>query len=489
MLGFDSTYTDGPWDLKEHFRKINGVVKYSHGDNDQGFNLEAMGYDGKWRSTDQIPLRAVQSGAIDRFGNIDPTDGGTTYRYSVSGNYWSELGPGKITALLYDINYKLDLFSNFTYFDDDPVHGDQFEQFDKRNILGTDVRYVQPLNLFAKDGELISGIQVRYDDIKAAGLYRTEERQRLSTSRQDSVKQTSYSAFVSQRTSWTDWYRTEAGVREDFFDFKVNSNLTANSGSAGDHIASPKLTMVFGPWGKTEYFLDWGRGFHSNDARGATIKVDPSDSVTPADSVTPLVKATGEEIGFRTAIVPHLQLSASLWTLELDSELLFSGDGGTTEASRASRRTGIELSAYYTPIAPLIIDADIAFARPRFTDNDPVGDRIPNAVERVYSVGASYRSTRGWFGGARLRYLGPTALIEDNSVRSKPTTLVNVDAGYHITQNISATVTLLNLFDERANDITYYYESQLRGEAAPLNDIHFHPVEPREVRATLAVKF
>jgi outer membrane receptor protein involved in Fe transport len=249
------------------------------------------------------------------------------------------------------------------------------------------------------------------------------------------------------------------------------------------------LTLTFGPWRQTEFFLDWGKGFHSNDARGATIKVDPADGVTPADKVTPLVSAIGEEIGVRTAIVPRVLLSASLWTLKLDSELLFSGDGGTTEPSRASRRTGVELSAYYTPTDDLIIDADLAWSRSRFTDYDVVGDRIPNAVERVASLGITYNRTTGWFGGARLRHLGPAPLIEDNSVRSKAATLVNFDVGYHITRAITGSITLLNVFDEKANDITYYYASQLRGEAQPVNDIHFHPVEPRQVRATLAARF
>ena len=145
------------------------MFKYTHGDDDRGFNLTAMGYDGKWRSTDQIPLRAVQDGSIDRFGFIDPTDGGKTHRYSLSGRYWSNLGPGRIEASVYDIDYRLDLFSNFTYATD-AVNGDQFEQFDDRNILGTDVKYTQALNLFSREGKLSSGIQVRHDDISPVGL-------------------------------------------------------------------------------------------------------------------------------------------------------------------------------------------------------------------------------------------------------------------------------------------------------------------------------
>ena len=488
LLAIDSTYADGPWELAEHLRKVNGVAKYTRGDADRGFSLEAMGYDGKWQSTDQIPLRAVESGAIDRFGFVNPTDGGETHRYSLSGQWWSDVGPGKLRVLAYGIDYHLNLFSDFTYFIN-PDEGDQFEQYDKRTISGGDVRYVQPLALFGKPGELSSGVQIRHDDIAPVGLYLTNARERYETVREDKVRQTSYSAYISQDTPWTDWFRTGLGARIDEFQFRVSSSLAPNSGKVNDHIVSPKLTMAFGPWSRTEYFLNWGKGFHSNDARGATIRVDPADGATPVDSVTPLVRSVGQEIGVRTALIPHLQLAASLWTLELDSELLFVGDGGATEASRASRRTGVEFSAYYTPIEALIIDADVALARPRFTDDDPVGDRIPNAIERVISIGASYQNMRGLFGGARLRYLGPGALIEDNSVRSSSTTLLNLNVGYRFTPKLSASVMLLNALDEAANDITYYYESQLRGEAAPVNDIHFHPAEPRQVRAMIEARF
>jgi outer membrane receptor protein involved in Fe transport len=194
-------------------------------------------------------------------------------------------------------------------------------------------------------------------------------------------------------------------------------------------------------------------------------------------------------VGLRTSPIPQLQLATSLWTLGLDSELLFVGDGGTTEPSRESRRTGVELAAYYTPVSWLIVDADMAWSHARFIDDDATGDRIPNAVDRVASLGLSINRPDGWSGGARLRYLGPAALIEDNSVRSSATTLLNLQAGYRFTSNVKASVEMLNALDEKANDITYFYESQLRGEAEPVEDIHFHPVEPRTLRASVSVTF
>jgi len=294
---------------------------------------------------------------------------------------------------------------------------------------------------------------------------------------------------VAHDQRWNDWLRTEIGVRLDDFDFDVSSNVTANSGTATDSIASPKATVVLGPWNETEYFLNAGRGFHSNDARGTTIRVDPTDGVTPVERVDPLVAATGAEIGFRSAAIPGLQVYGALWGLELDSELLFVGDGGITEPSRESRRYGVEFGVFWTPLDWLILDVDYAWSRARFQGSDPAGDRIPGAVEDVASVGVAVNRDDGWFGGARLRYLGEAPLVEDDSVRSDPTLLVNVEAGYRFNERLSAFLTVFNLFDAEDNDISYFYESQLPGEAAPVDDVHFHPVEPRSLRGTIAYRF
>jgi outer membrane receptor protein involved in Fe transport len=489
---FDSTLlvageymtNDGPWLLDENMRKLNGVVKLSKGDRTDGYSLTASLYDGRWQATDQVPERAVLSGALDRFGFVDPTDGGESHRYTL-GAEWRHAGESwTYEANAYAVDYKLDLFSNFTYALDQD-NADQFEQFDDRRIYGGRAGATRDLTIGSREGSFRVGVEYRHDDIDAVGLYRTRQRARLGTIREDAVTQASSSLFVEQEISLASWLRATAGVRYDYFDFDVASNVDANSGTASDSIVSPKLTFVMGPWEKTELFLNFGRGFHSNDARGTTITVDPNDGVTPADRVSPLVTARGAEIGARTAILPYTQISMSLWTLELGSELVFVGDGGITESNRASRRRGVEVAAFITPVDWLTIDADYAWSHARFTELDPAGDRIPNAVERVVSLGVTANHPSGWFGGARLRYLGAAPLIEDNTVRSRSTQVINADVGYRFPNGISASITGLNLFDSNDNDITYFYESQLPGEPAPASDIHFHPVEPRTFRFIL----
>lgn len=488
LMALDYAQIDGPWLMEENFRKLNGLVRYTHTAAGGLLSITAQGYDGEWRSTDQIPLRAVQQGDLDRFGNVDPTDAGASHRYGLSADWKGALGDGFSSVLLYAVDYKLDLFSNFSYFTD-AANGDQFEQFDDRRVYGGDWSWRRPLEWGNRKSSITVGLQMRHDDIGTVGLYRTQARERFDTVREDAVRQTSYAGYASVETQWNPWIRTDVGVRADRFDFDVNANLALNSGEASDSVVSPKFALVLGPWEKTEFFLDVGKGFHSNDARGTTIRVDPTDGVTPADRVDPLVDALGADLGVRTALIPNMQLSLSLWTLNLDSELLFVGDAGTTEASRESERRGVELAAIWNPLSWLIVDADFAWSRSRFSDDDPAGNRIPGAVEGVASLGLAIDHPTGWFGGARFRHFGAAPLIEDNSVRSDSTTLVNIEAGYKIGKNWKVSAALYNVFDSEDNDITYFYESQLANETEPVEDIHFHPVEPRTLRVTLSTTF
>ena len=262
-----------------------------------------------------------------------------------------------------------------------------------------------------------------------------------------------------------------------------------NSGTDYAGLASPKGGAIFGPFQGTELYVNVGLGFHSNDARGATITIDPA-SGNPADRVTPLARAKGAEFGIRSVRVPHLQTSLAVWTLSLDSELIFVGDAGTTEAGRPSHRYGIEWANYYSPKPWLIFDADVSISRARFTDDDPVGDFVPGAVATVVSAGATVDSVRNIFGSVRWRYFGPRPLLEDNSRRSDATSLVNLEAGYKLTNSIRIALDVFNLFNARHSDIDYFYTSRLPGEPfGGVDDIHLHPTLPRTARVSVIVGF
>jgi hypothetical protein len=488
LVAFEGLRNDGPWDVPEDLRKLNGVLRYTRPLGIGEFTVSGMAYDSRWDSTDQIPRRAVSSGLIGRYGSLDDSDGGESSRYSLSLNWLAAVGNSGWRANAYIVDYDLSLYSNFTYLLDDPVNGDQFEQRDDRRYGGANLVFEHQAELAGVSMHHMLGAQLRYDDIGTVGLYHTVRRQRLSTVREDSVEQASYALYYSNATRWLPWLRSVAGLRGDFYHFDVNADLAANSGSTDDQLLSPKLSLIFGPWADTDFFLNGGYGFHSNDARGATIAVDPS-SGDPVQTVDPLVRARGYEAGVRTRVVPQLQSALTLWRLDIDSELLFIGDAGNTEATRPSQRTGLEFSTYWTPRDGVILDVDAAWSRARFDDNDPAGDRIPGAIERTASAGFVVNDAGRWFGGVRMRYFGGRPLIEDNSVRSSGSTLFNARIGYAITPSIRLALDALNLFDREVSDIDYYYESQLADESTPVEDVHFHPAEPRTLRLQLSASF
>jgi len=486
---------DGPWDTPEDYKRTNGVLSYSWSRGDDDVRVTAMGMHSSWNSTDQVPQRALDAGLIGRYGALDPSDGGETSRYSLSGDWTRQYADGASRVNAYVIKSRLGLYSNFTYVLDDPEHGDQFHQAESRQILGLNAERTWQHKLGPFASETAIGVQLRQDHLAPVGLYLSEERRRLSTVREDEVKERSSALYVSNSTTWTPWLRTVAGLRADRYSFDVDSDTAANSGKVDAGINSPKFTAIFTPGKHAEVYLNWGRGFHSNDARGITGTVDPKTGLAvDADGArieraTPLVKAIGKEAGLRlVGLVPGLQTTIAAWQLDLESELIFIGDAGTTEAGRPSRRHGVELTNFYTPAKDWIIDANLAWSHARFRDQDPAGDFIPGSISRTASVGVSGEAGP-WSGGMRLRYFGPRALVEDDSVRSPSSTLVNMKLGYKLAANLKLTVEVLNLLNRRVSDIDYYYESQLPGEAAPVADIHTHPGEMRTLRAGLAWQF
>jgi hypothetical protein len=313
-----------------------------------------MAYGSEGSATNQIPQRAVGSGLITRFGSLNPTDGSDTSRYSLSGAWQHTAGSSVTKANAYVIVSRLDLFSDFTYFLNDPVHGDQFEQRDRRVTAAMNLAHTWLTTWGGREVQNTMGLQSQNDTI-SLGLNNTEARHLLSVVRSDHVVETSAAVYFQNSIRWLEKVRTEAGVRADFYRFGVNSSNPANSGTVYDHITNPKLSLIFGPWAKTEYFINAGGGFHGNDARGTTITATPAtpgsgpDANLPAQKVTPLVRTKGYEIGARTSIIPGLQSTLSVYQLDFGSELVFEGDAGTTSPGRPSRRIGVEFTNVYNP--------------------------------------------------------------------------------------------------------------------------------------------
>jgi hypothetical protein len=484
---------NGPWAHPDDFRKINGLVRYSHASRERDLSVTAMGYDGRWNSSDQVPERAVASGAVGRFGAIDPTDGGTSYRYSLSTEFQSGPQESRTSLSAYVLAYRLDLFSDFTYSLRDSVHGDQFEQADDRVVTGLRLSHTQ-------GGQTI-GLQVRHDNIAKIGLYDTEARRRLSVVREDRIQESSISPYAESEDRWTSHLKTVLGIRGDAYLFSVTSSYAPYSGSDFTLIASPKASIVLGPWQALTLYMDGGYGFHSDDARGARFTAatqsagaDPRvEEHFPVPGGPPIVRSPllirtkGAELGARLSGGPRWSASTALWGLDIASENVFVGDAGNTEPGRPSRRTGIELSGECSPATALHMDADVAYSRARFTDSNPAGDHVPGAVEGVVSAGIDYRRSTGW-ATVRVRYFGPRPLVEDNSVRSRASTVLNAQVGHRVRVGMAVELQVFNLLDSAVSDVDYYYVSRLKGEPADgVPDVHTHPQGPRSVRLRLSM--
>ncbi len=495
LYGLELFHNNGPWQEPEQYGKLNGLLRYSQGTRDHGFSLTGMAYQGRWTSTDQVAERAIDSGLVDRYGTLDASTGGKTFRYSLSGEWAQRSQNSQRKATVWWLHSGLDLWSNFQYCLNDQAAngncdtGDQFKQAERRQAGG----FAASQALFQQWGgrEVVNsfGVQGRIDHLSPVGLYSTSRRTVWKTVREDQVRQQSLALWAQSEWRWNGWLRSIVGLRGDAYDFKVDASLPENTGRSHDQMLTPKLALIASLWRKTELYVNYGHGFHSNDARGTTITVDPNDPSTAAQKVQPLVRTRGAEVGLRSEVVPGWQTTLALWQLQADSELLFVGDAGTTEASRPSRRTGIEWTNYIAVNRWLALDADLAWSQARFSDDAAEGQHIPGAATATANLGLSIDRLGPWFGALRLRYVGPRPLIEDNSVSSSVSVLTNLRLGYRVNRRTQHTLDVYNLFDRRANDIEYWYESQLASESAAVFDRHLHPAEPRTLRITLAHRF
>jgi len=493
VYALESQQNDGPWQVPEGFDKANGVLKYSGGDRKQGYSLTAMVYQANWTSTDQIPQRLVAEGSVDRYGSLDDSTGGDTHRYSLSAEIWSVLNDGlNLQSQFYVVDYGLRLSSNASYYsrdnsDDPEVRGDQFTQFDNRLTLGGQLDFTQALSAVH---ELRYGGELRLDDINDVGVGFSQRGLIYDLFASAAVEEQALGVYGSVHSQWTAWFASIAGLRYQTIDVAVADKLDATAGGRDrEALLSPKLSLRFGPFASTEFFINYGEGFHSNDARGVVRK----------ESAVPLISSSvGYELGMRSLLANDIQLSVVAFRLDLDSELVFVGDESTTEPRDASRRQGLEVSVFYQPVDWFVLDMDVASSETEFKqlqvdEGQVLGKYVPDSVEQVFAMGASIDLDNGVYGGLRLRYFGPRKLTEGGDVESAASKSVNANIGYRFKSGISLGLEVINALDERDDDITYYYASRTLSERnagiEPQLDRHSHPMEPRTYRGTLAYHF
>ncbi len=468
---------DGPWSNPDALERDNLFIKHTRGDRDSGFSVSALYFDSSWNGTDQIPQQEVRNGNLGRFDSLDDTTGGETHRYQLALQQWHSLSDTRrMKSNAYIVDYSLELAGNFTYFANDPVLGDQVTQFDDRLLFGGELSYEWDVSAVH---ELEFGLGLRYDDIRDVGVGKSVNRQIYAMDSRASVEESAYNAYTSVNSQWSEKFATVVGLRYDQFSVDVEDKLNAaNGGDEQDQMLSPKLSLRFGPFANTKIFLNYGQGYHSNDARGVV-----------GGDVPLLSESEGFELGLTNTTVENLQLSFVLFKLALDSELVFVGDDGTTEAKDATSRTGVELSAYYRPTDWPVLDADYTASEATFSEGPFDGDNVPDSIDDVFSAGLSLESGKGYYGGLRLRYFGPRYLTEDGDKQSKSTLVVNANLGFQLSEALSLSLEVLNLFDREDDDITYWYESRPAPVAALEEDYHSHPMIPRTLRASVSYQF
>ena len=571
LYGGEEYYYDGPWVHPDAYNKINGLLTYSQGDDADGVRITARAYHGKWNSSDQIPVTAVP--LVGFLGTLNPSDGGHSQRYSLQGEVYRQNANSESKISAYVFYYDLDLFSDFTYYLVDYNKGDQFEQQDRRWVGGLDAHHTIFSQWFGRKMGNTFGVQLRNDWINN-GLYRTQNRVRTTktdysatgitfndticntytstvsisvdggipttfpttcptlpaTTERDNFTDTLGSAYVENKIQWASKFRSVVGLRGDDEKFVVTSLAysasvnAANSGMAVKFLPSPKASLIFGPWANTEFYLQGGFSFHSNDGRGATQTVEPVSPDnpypnTPVAKIPPLVQTKGGEIGVRTVAVTHLQSTLALWYLHSNSELMQDGDtGGTVASEQSSNRYGLEWANYYTPTEHWAVDFDIADSRAQFTQIDPGdaaqsvvkvnltvngsadgavywqrsgpgGKLVPEAVKVVISSGATLHDYYGFSSSLRLRYFGPRELTSDGIYQSNQTVLLNGELGYHFKKKWRVSAEFLNMLNRRDSDIDYAYTSQITPTATPAFTRVFHPTEPFLVRFALGRSF
>jgi len=485
---------DGPWTVAERLRKLNGLLRLSQGNRAAGWSIDANLYSAHWDSTDPVPLALIQSGQLGRYSALDPTDGGNSGRVILAGEWHERDARGYSRASAYVEHYRMQLWSNFTFFELRPNTGDQFEQREHRTIVGGEAARGWTHTLLGRESVTEAGVQLRHDRVRV-GLLNTEARIPFATVSDNDVSETGLGVYVQNTTHWTEWFRSLVGLREDHIQMKMTAIASPqNGGTASGSKFSPKISLIFGPWRQTEFFANAGYGFHSNDARGAIDKIDPATGA-PVATVPALVAARGAELGVRTEIIAGLQSSLAVWWLNSESEIVYSADSaiGSTQPNGASKRYGLEWNNHLVVDHWWLFDADMSWIRARYAhdnDNGDVGNAIPNAVPKVATFGATFKPAGPWSGGIMARYMGGYPLSQDASLTAPAAIVTNVLLQRVISASVTLRLEALNVFDRQYVDIAYQQDYRVAPTSPTVPaGVTVHPGEPRQFRMALNVRF
>ncbi|WP_264534813.1 TonB-dependent receptor [Flavobacterium sp. N1736] len=483
-IATEYNYTDGPFDVKQNFNRLNIFGKYNQWltDNDY-FNIQFSTFNSSWNASGQIPERAVNEGIIDRWRSIDPTEGGSTSRTNIQMNFKHIISPSEhIEAMGWYSKYNFNLYSDFTFFLNDPIHGDEIQQKDGRNIYGSEFKHIKNFILSNSSIELISGIGFRNDDIGTLQLNHVYHRDLLLDKKMDDTgletNLHAYSELIWKTEKWT----VAPGLRLDHFIFNMHNlldqeQLPSRQSSEATRL-SPKLNLSYASSDKVVWLLKTGMGFHSNDMR----------VVIPQNGHNTLPYSIGADFGTRLHPLKSLIITPTIWYLFLQQEFVYVGDDAVVEPSGKSQRYGFDLGIRYQPLPNLYLNADINYSHARLIEEAKGEDYIPLAPIITSTGSLNWDFLKGFSIGLQYRYLSERPAVEDNSLKTKPYLVNDLILSYSRAK-WGANLQINNLFDVKWNEAQFATETQLKNETAPITDITYTPGNPFGIKMGIFYKF
>ena len=484
---------NGPWVNPDELHKINAALRYSTGDQADGYSVTAMYYHGLWNATTDQPERAIEEGLISRYGTLNPSDGGIAQRTSLTAQLNKPVAGGDLNASAYVFGNRLTLWNDFTHFLVDPVHGDQEEQHEDRTVVGGNIDYGHAAPILGLQNDITVGLATRSDFNDVSRLPTLDRSvipaavDPLNFSEADRVRLSSFSVYAQSTTHWTNWFRSVLGYR---YDTQYGSDKGTNSGTASDHLLAPKGSLIFRPVEATELYVSAGRGFHSDDLRGVTAAQDAHVAGAPL-----IARQSGEEIGLRQQLTHAFTMTLSFYELSAQSETTYDPDAGVDSAGPGSRRRGYEVNLTYQALQWLEFYGSYSGNRARYvTPYDDgtghVGEYLPNSPFATGSFNVYVKDLGPWSGSLGYRYLSSYPLSSDDSIQGHGYGIWSGDAHYVIGRGWSVGFGIYNLLNKKADAAEFWYIDRLQGEpAGGVADVHVHPLEGISGRFTLAKSF
>ncbi|MGI9553221.1 MAG: TonB-dependent receptor [Aurantibacter sp.] len=483
-LASEIVLTDGFFESPQDFKRINVMGRYHFNNHkDQELSLTLSHFQSKWRASGQIPQRAVDQGSITRFGAIDNTEGGKTGRSNFLVNHSKQLNEHtQIRSTAYISKYDFELFSNFTFFLEDPINGDQIKQRENRTIVGAESVYSRSFHVGDHDTQLKyeAGAGLRYDNVNDVELSHTLNRNTiLNRLAYGDVDETNAYAFVNatyKKNKWT----LNPGLRLDYFKFDYTGRLTQNESELRKSkiFLGPKLNLLYAASPNVQLFLKNGIGFHSNDTR--VVIANTVEDILP--------RAWGSDLGTIIKPTNKLVINAALWSLFLEQEFVYVGDAGIVEPSGKSRRFGVDLGMRYQLTDWLFVNGDFNYTFARSTEEPEGADYIPLSPSLTSSGGMSFRDLNNFSGGLSFRYIKDRPANEDNSIIAEGYFISDFNINYNY-KKLTFGVIVENLFDSKWNETQFATESRLFNEQNSVEEIHFTPGTPFNVRGKVSLAF